>query len=280
MEFKNWILTEMPINKFELIGNWGKGRGSDPQLRFPFGQEDAKKKYGYKKDDIGILTSPIAVQKIKNQWLKTKHKFEFYFLRSKEGKNFVEVGEVGHDFLLKKLNLTEEDIPSHFDAITVIFTNNFGSERVPMTGWMISHRLAHAFSKDKKFSVIVEMFLNHFRTLIQQTYGITVNNSNQTQLIKSLAHEIGTFGSARKGLIRNEYEFIFELFSQHLLSNISFNQLPKSLITGYSYGRPNRKFAKSENLAEGNANLDILKDELNQKFDYYLDGRYGRMYVM
>lgn len=286
MDFKNWLFSEMPITNFELLGKWGKGRGDDPQLRFPFAQTDASKKYGYRKDDIGILTSPAGVQKIKNQWLKTKHKFDFYFLRSPEGSKVVNVGEVGHDYLVKTLKLREEDFPARFDTITVIFTNNTAAERIPMTGWMIAHRLGHALTRARgysnhEFMGPAESFFNEIKRLIEKTYRVDSKHMFYEAYFLQVLNAIGTFASARKKLISRPFEFYFECFAQHLLDGkIRFNPFPERLVSRYNWGNPEHRFSSSESIEKSNERLKSLARELDEFFDNFLDSCQGRIYVM
>jgi hypothetical protein len=288
MDFKNWLFSEMPINKFELLGKWGKGRGDDPQPRFPFAQVDAKQKYGYRKDDIGILTSPVAVQKIKNQWLKTNHKFDFYFLRSPEGRKVVNVGEVGHDYLVKTLKLKEEDFPAEFDTITVIFTNNFAAERIPMTGWMIAHRLGHALTKTRggqpnlQFNRKADSVMKEIGNLMVMAYGLqNYDKESSRKYLLQVLNSIGTFASARKNLIDRPFEFFHELFAQHLLEGqIRFNPFPDRVVNRYNWGNPDHRLSSSAGRREADERLIGVAKELDGFFDTFLDECMGRIYVM
>jgi hypothetical protein len=134
--FKNWLLSETPISSFGLLGDWG------PE----------SKKYGYKKDDIGILTSPTGVEKIKQKWAKTRQDFDLYFVKSKEGylisRSSGNVGEVDEKYLKEKLKI---NIPIDHEHITVVYLSNVGTDRMPMNYWTIAHRFGHAVSSKPLF---------------------------------------------------------------------------------------------------------------------------------
>lgn len=65
--FRDFVLSEMPIKGFNLVGQWGP---------------DAKRKYGYGPQDTGILENPKAVDKIHRSWSNSKSDFDFYEDRS------------------------------------------------------------------------------------------------------------------------------------------------------------------------------------------------------
>ena len=95
--------------------------------------------------DAGILGNHKAVEKIHKKWSNTKQNFDFYFIRDQKAFKFVQQGEVDQDWVKKNLG---EDIPPNPNAITIIFTNNTGVEKIPMTAWMIAHRMGHVFSQN------------------------------------------------------------------------------------------------------------------------------------
>ena len=128
-------LTEMPITQFQLKGSW------DPE---------AKRKYGYSPQDIGILTNQKAVQKIHKSWSNSKNDFEFYFLRSFKASKHIEVGQVTPEWVKENLEVEIEPNPEN---ITVIFTQNTGTEKIHMTAWALAHRLGHAIRKVKEFEI-------------------------------------------------------------------------------------------------------------------------------
>jgi hypothetical protein len=131
MEFREFLLSEMPITGFQLKGQWGP---------------DAKRRYGYSQQDTGILENPKAVEKIHRSWSNSRHDFDLWFLRTARARHHVEVGEVSEDWVLE--NLGDEEIRPRPDVITVIFTNNTGAEKIPMTAWAIAHRMNYPPAKD------------------------------------------------------------------------------------------------------------------------------------
>lgn len=281
MNFKEWLLQEMPISKFQLMGQWGP---------------DAKRAYGYSKQDVGILQNPRAVEKIHKSWSNTKQNFDFYFLRSNAARKHVEVGEVSPGWVKDKLGI---DIEPNPESITVIFTQNTGDEKIPMTAWTIAHRLGHAIRRNSQFQqYLQEELTKDFRELLLQIYGIQrqpqyppsyfgSNLSDDSKQLRALAHAVGTMRSARQNNLRNFGEFSYELVAQWIITGkIKFNPLPKSLIlrNRMAWGRPapdtRRSRVSEADYIDWNESLQTYAS----KYEYYLDqvfsGLEGRIFVM
>jgi hypothetical protein len=259
--FKNFILNEMPINNFSLLGNWN----------------DNAPKRGYNAKDIGILTSQKGVEKIKNQWFRTEENFDFYFVRSAEAVKHVEVGEVSETFLKQNLNI---DIAINPKAITVIFTNNMGAERIPMTGWTMAHRLGHAIKNTHEWKILKQEFDNNLKEIAEDLYKFKGNDTRQ--IFKLIALSIGTMRSVRNKTLLNYNEFLYELFAQFLLTgSIKFNPLSQQLIQSYAWGRPSKTYwAGKTETDEYNYVLNNFKNTLEYYFDQCLGGLVGKIFVM
>jgi len=267
---------EMPITQFQLKGGW------DPE---------AKRKYGYSPQDIGILTNPKAVQKIHKSWSNSKNDFEFYFLRSFKASKHVEVGQKSPEWVKENL---EVDIQPNSDAITVIFTQNTGTEKIHMTAWAMAHRLGHSIKKVKEFEIYFKNEVQKdFREILKNVYQINPFSENPNSLdfnekgLRALAYAVGTMKSARERKLVNFYEFIYELMAQYIITGkIKLNPLPKSLILQLrmAWGRPNNITTNAkvseEELQEWN---DMLEGHA-QKYEYHLDtifdGLVGKIFVM
>lgn len=277
--FKNFILSEMPISKFQLLGQWGP---------------EAKRSYGYSPKDTGILENPKAVEKIHRLWSNTKHNFDLYFLRNYAGTKHREEGEVSPLWVLNNLGVS---IQPQEDNITIIFTTNTGAEKVPMTAWTIAHRLGHAIRKDDIFERYFRKEINKdFEEILKYVYGLDINNrnnfyqndyfSNYEKQMKAIFLAVGKMKSARENVLRNSNEFIYELVAQYITTGkIAFNDLPKSLILSrqVAWGRPSYKTKNhTDEVAYGEYNEMLHNNAL--KYEHYLDtvfnGLEGKMFVM
>lgn len=284
MNFKDWLLNEMPISKFQLMGQWGP---------------DAKRAYGYSKQDTGILQSPAAVSKIHKHWSNTQYDFDFYFLRSNKARKQVEVGQVSPEWVKQNLDV---DIQPNEDAITIIFTQNTGAEKIPMTAWTIAHRLGHAIRRDKNFETyFANELTKDFRELLKEIYGIDRQRQqsmggygygfnprqDDEKELRALAHAVGTMRSTRQGNLRNFFEFIYELVAQYIITGrIKFNPIPRSLVLRkrMAWGRPanDTRNSRIDDMAheEWNEMLQGYADKYEHYLDSVFSGLVGKIYVM
>ena len=264
-------LVETPISHFELLGNW----------------DNNKRKYGYQPDDVGILTSEKGVEKIKRKWENVRQDFDLYFLKSPIAYKQIEVGEVSDEFLRDKLKINLP--PINRDHITVIYTNNIGAERVPMTAWTIAHRFGHAIRKiheAQEFNKKVEQSLTRFIEFYYNTNSPRMTNYSNREvgaqfkfeaLLRNLAKALGTMKSARTGNIIRFYEFAHELLAQYIITGkIHFNDLPDRIVHSYAWGKPQGPFKSGD----GSEDLRDLELELINDCDWLLDSMIGKIFVM
>jgi hypothetical protein len=119
-------LFEMPIQNLTLVGDFDKAHSFKHQ------------------QDRKILSSPKGQQKIIHKWKNTVVDFNMYFVNMPGAGKHIEVGEVNMEWLNANLPKVVPQLDIKDDAVNVIFTNNNGDERFPMTAWVIAHRLGHA----------------------------------------------------------------------------------------------------------------------------------------
>lgn len=282
MNFKEWLFQEMPIANFTKIGDFSP---------------DAKRKYGFDKKDAGILSNQNAIDKIHRKWSNSKENFDFYFVRQPNAYKHVEVGAVSSDWVKQNLNL---DIQPNEDSITVIFTNNIGTEKIPMTAWGMAHRFGHAIRRDQNYQhYIVEEIEKDFKKLLKEIYnyqfsnmyGYNASNYNSygkdQNALRALAYAVGTMRSARQRNLVRFGEFPHEITAQYLITGkVKFNPLPNFLITRNSmaWGRPNPQGLNAtrdqEKMEEWNEQLQGYAG----KYEHYLDsifmGLVGKIFVM
>lgn len=259
--FKNFVLQEMPITGFNLKGQWGP---------------NAKRKYGYDNRDIGILENPKAVAKIYRSWSNSKQNFDLWFLRTSKAKNHIEIGEVDEDWLVN--NLDEKEIKAKENTITIIFTNNKGAEKIPMTAWTIAHRIGHAIRRESSFENHIRKDLDRdFEDILKYVYGIEKKDRyfdrNFEKCRKSLFSSVGKMKSAREGKLRNSDEFVHELVAQYIITaKIEFNDLPDLLIIDKrkAWGRPNYSTRKVQDYIAYKEYNQIIRANAS-KYEYNLD---------
>ena len=321
-------LSEAPIRDITPVGkNWGTGRG------------------GFKKVDQRLLSSPRGIEKIRKQWEKTSHIFDMYLLNipSLNKPEYKEYGLVKSDSdlaLTIRLALSggrQEDydemnreerlaalkgsfktpMPKSDDAITILFNGNYGDQKVPMTGWIMAHRVGHVVSRTAGYGIggrnsrlryqVPEFadFVNEVNYMFREavkpyrgTEGMQRVNPWSTSVEYSspgkedvrkqylnIAHQIGTFKSARDRKIRNIFEFYHELFAQYLITgSIKFNTLPKSLtVKRREWGHEDKVYLQQDAedwLEQTNELLESQAYAIGLKIQKILDTMVGKTFLM
>jgi hypothetical protein len=289
MQFGQWLkLQEMPIKAMNFLPpeNWPEIHGGK-----------TKPGYGYDKRDRAILGSEAGRAKIIARWNNTHQDFVFYFARSPVAMKHQEVGEVTETWVKENLGL---DIQPVEGQVTVIFTTNIGGEKIPMTAWMLAHRLGHAIKKTRGWSEFSGNLQRELTYLVQDVYGkqltrtsyrnphdpkdndqyfFTGADSNRT--MKHVANSIGTMASARKGKIFNFREFEFELLAQYLLTGkITFNNLKQTLVKS-AFGNSGIYLRKyGEELNDYNEILQGIARGCEYHLDWAAGDLEGRIFVM
>ena len=319
LERWNKFLKEAPIRDITPVGkNWGTGRG------------------GFKKLDQKLLSSERGIQKIRKQWEKTSHTFDMYLLNipSLNKPEYKEYGLVKPDSNLAltiKLafsGIRQEDydkmsqeeklaalkksfktpMPNSEDAITILFNGNYGDQKVPMTGWIMAHRVSHAVSRPAGYGVRETRYqipeyadfireVNYmFRKIVEPYRGtdhmqnvnpwsFSPDKEDIRKQYLNIAQQIGTFRSARENNIRNIYEFYHELFAQYLIhGSIKFNTLTKSLVVRKrQWGHEDRIYLKRDAepwLEQTNELLESKAYQIGLKIQKVLDSMVGKTFLM
>lgn len=254
-------MSEMPITRFDLVGDWGK---------------DSPKR-GYNNKDIGILTNSKAVDKIHKRWSNTEYEFDFYFLRAKNAWKNREVGEVTKEFVKNEFGL---DIEPEENRITVIFTNNIGAEKIPMNAWMIAHRLSHSLRS-------IFLFQQYLTDEITRDFNEIIKDIRANITLLDLAYILGTTKSCRERNLLNFTEFIHELFAQYIITgDIKFNKLQKKQIKNkkYAWGKPNFTYLHlnltDQDLAEINQMIEYHADKYKYNISSVLGTCLNKIFVM
>jgi hypothetical protein len=263
-------LTEAPIADITHVGNWEKNSSfRDPR-------------------DRKLLTSVKALDKIKTMWKYPEDEdYNIILLNHPEGHRYQEMGFTDIERLPGMFGKTWDQIEPMIkdDQINIIYTNNSGSERVPMTGWIMAHRMGHALYAGRGRSYYMEEACQTlFRYLKDYTeeYGFHLGNQSTAFTKKgplmALLYEVCTFKGARERNMRNVYEVFFDLFAQYIFrGKLIFNPLPRSFRYGnttYSYQGDDLDFQHWNN------SMDDLNYELSSMFDTAIRYSVGKVLVM
>ncbi len=287
--FKQFLI-ETPIGDYKTIGDFSR----NSSFR--------------KKRDRTMIQNPRAIEITKKKFDNNENVFNLYFVNSKEADKFTEVGVVTLDWLKQNLgdevyNAVAPNIDN--DAINVVFINNKGVENMPMTPWIMAHRIAHALGRtggsrkrqiqtydtvsDTIFNVTGQI-MDYYgytsmpdseREHMNRRYGYSnadSKNSRRNELIlKHLFTQVCTFRSARKNEIRDWFEVLHELFAQYITTgNIKFKPAPNKV------GSSHTGVFWLKNGAEEDVNdlLGMLSRDLKYLFDDMLGEAVNKVLVM
>ena len=275
LSFKQYLIQEAPIDDFKLIGDFSKAKSFRD------------------KRDRTLLTNPRSVERIKKKFSNSDILFDFYFVNTTQARNFAEVGKVDLEWVTKNLG---EDVSSQIsdtkakDSIAVIFTNNSGSERLPMTPWIIGHRIGHAAARtkggrDNYYYLQVSNDIISAMKELGQFYSFNVGSTSERNIwmnrkdqlfIKNMFQAIGTFRSAREKILRDWFEGLNELIAQYLTTGkIAFNKAPSSLRVGRS-----TYYLKQNMQDDANELIEMLARDLTYSIESMFGTMIGGIYVM
>jgi hypothetical protein len=241
-------LFEAPISDFHHIGNWEK----NSSFRNP--------------QDRKLLTNPKAIKKMKSQWrFPEESMFNIILVNHPDGNPSLtmETGIVQHDWIADNMPRIADQVEAALDdsAINIIYTNNSGAERVPMTGWIMAHRLGHALeaygtrSRGAKYAYYYheadQVFADNLRQLMEEFYSLDLGDRGSRigqhrrfdvprggHAVLGFLRAACTFRSAREHNIREAGEVLHESFAQYLFTGkVRFGDIPKSFKYGNSWYR-------------------------------------------
>lgn len=285
--FKQFLM-EAPIGDYKTIGNFDKG-SSYRHLR-----------------DRKMITSPRAIDIVKKKFNNNENTFNLYFVNSAAADKWTEVGVVDLDWVKK--NLGEEvakEVSPHYggDDINVIFTNNKGAENMPMTPWMMAHRIAHALGRRggypsrnqvSSYKEANDVIINCMKRIFEfyniswdvrpdQYTGGEYRKTRKSQLMmKHFFTSVCTFRSARKNQIREWFEVLHELFAQYITTGkIKFNPVPKTFGSKIAFGKGTGQYSiKDSDMQDANEHLENLAEDLKWIFEGMLTEVSGKILVM
>ncbi len=274
-------LFEAPVADFNHIGNFDNSHSFRD------------------KNDRKLITSQKALEKIKSKWLYPEDvDVNIIFVNHPDGSKHTEVGFVTKDWLVKEMPRIQDQILPvlNDDAVNVIFTNNSGSERVPMTGWIMAHRLGHAIfrpsfgsgnnnSSRHLYNEAIRQLVDMLTYINKEFYQVPLKDGNGFGGLgdnrtdwRPLLYGVCKFKASRTRSLRNSHEAIHELFAQYLMTGkISFNT-PKVILDG-------RGRRISEELLEGDVRyiegmLRDYGDMIAEYFESAMGYAVGKILVM
>lgn len=290
-------LSEAPIADYETLGDF-----SDTSKAHSFRQAVDRK----------LVSSPAQISKAYHFFERTPFNFRMFFANIKGLGKYQETGvnELAVDSDVAKVlgpEYTEKIKADSAGKITVIFTGNFGVDRIPLTPWMMAHRFGHAIAiSDRwgkksdirpKWKNLENDFFRSINDILSEVYNVTMPGPykrvgnvinyivpSATAQYNSLFNAIGYQRSSEHDRINRPYEFLYELFAQYINSGeVKFKSLPQMI----RYGRPvfgNRpntlRMTQNTEPEDHQYYLNDLTTLMEQHFNEMLETCVGHIFVM
>lgn len=296
-------LYETPIEDYQLVGDFSKAQSF------------------HNKVDRRLVSNPRYIERIKNMFAKTQLDFRMYFVNSRNAmlghaervepgeyqrrEPYMEEGVVTMKWLQQKMpeELAQMEQQGGFNpqGINIIFTNNRGDERAPMTGWIIAHRIGHSVLRphhnpgdflgpiikeiQEKLDYVLQMYGTKVPPRQYRTNGRLVvadSRDYDSSIITRLLGQIGTSKASRENNLRTFAEFIYECFAQYLIvGEVRLNPAPPQMILSFSYGRPSYSHTLDRvEQSEADYAIEYLIPMMEQEFDRALHAAVGNIFVM
>lgn len=205
----------------------------------------------FRDDDHTITRAPKPVEKIKKIWKTSVADVELYLYdrgldkdetlntlrlakRTAIPKHKLSQAQRNDELYLDDMEKMVASIVPNPEAITVVLTNNEGSGRMPLTGWMIAHRLCHAMeiSKNTDFGAqpqgLREFMKKSFRDMANDLEEIYAKTNIYPKQLSCL---IGTTKACRDRTLTQPGELYPECFAQYMLTGkVKLNPLPSTVV--------------------------------------------------
>jgi hypothetical protein len=221
------IINEAPLKDFEFFG--GDDEGS------------------FRRDDIKAATSRKWLRKLKTSFVRTPYNFNVYVYNGTEGK--VTLGDITieprdlenvHKYAgvidIEKVAKVIGKLPPDSDvSITALLIENEGAERLPLTPWILAHRVSHAIlyaSHTTKIGVYAQELNTMFSEFLYAMEKALIADGREmpmgglTARANQVAKVVATFRSGRTGQLASAGEFMVEMMTQFIVrGEIVFNRL-------------------------------------------------------
>lgn len=271
--FKQFI-TEVPLGAYQTIGDFSKPHS-----------------FRGKTDPV-LITSPKAIENVRKKFGKTPYVINMFFVNKPGVAKHTETGTVSLDEIRKRLgDDVANAVAPHYqeeDNVNIVFVSNLGAQKVPMTPWIMAHRMAHALARGSRGNMGHQNYMEVIRTIndflsevLPEVYGVRYVNPerlgytdterqqqrNAQLMMIHLFQEMCTFRSAREKKIRDYFEIYNELFAQYVIEGkIRFNPLPEKFgVSGWGK-HPVR--ARNKEILE---DYQSVAEGLARTLDYYFN---------
>lgn len=284
----------MRINEIILENNLDEAPLAD---YVPMG--DFNKPGPFRGPDKKLVTHPVNQLKTARFFEQTPYDFRLFFSNIPGTGRYSEYGKMAPNVVQEIFGeQAQQIIQGGENAITVVFVGNKGDSKVPMTPWIMAHRIGHAIqanirrgsgnggtwraAEDHLFGTINSIIADYYGKKNVNQFGNKVNN-NLTKEYNALFNAIGTQRSSRTGQITRPYEFLYELFAQYLgTGNVTLKPLPKQQDYGRkAWGHSTQSLRLQPGAEEDSTYAtEVLGRDMELMFDDVLSSLVGDILVM
>lgn len=264
-------VSEAPLTDYEPLGDFDKTGGFRHAT------------------DRALVTHPVTVGKLQHFFGRTPHEIRIFPVQVKGGAKWLEAGQVSPLELVKVVGTenAQRILNGHNEnTVTIVFTNNIGTERVPLTSWMMAHRIGHAIRGVSSWNNAAKHFFGTINEILRDYYKLPVQGNvlnRDNAPYKALFDQIGKMRSARQKAISRPFEFFYELLAQYLNSgSVSFNPAPRQLFHRQQAWGQNRYISRigSVEQREVQMKLETLARDMDIYFNDVMNEAEGKIYVM
>jgi hypothetical protein len=225
-------ITEAPLADFGTFG--------DPDVEGSF-----------RSDDLKAMKSPAWRKKINNAFKRSPHKFNVYLYNGENGiarvtpkKPFWDKSQSSDEPMdvkslrhveryagIQPLSVIEGMIgklpPDAANSINVVLVENEGAQRMPLTAWILVHRIAHTIIYAKvatNFRATIDSFIiDIMKHLRKDSMSFETVDGLEARMMLA-ASMIGKTKAVRTNNLSNEGEFFVETMTQYIVNGrISFH---------------------------------------------------------
>lgn len=197
---------------------------------------DFSKPGSFRQDDLS-LTTQKRQDKIKRVLQKAPIMIDLHFVNLKYTVDLTQ--HLIHDKF--KIGFVKADILSHdwgiditpkSDALNLVYVQNEGSDRIPLTPWVIAHRLSHSFAYTNDLYFEQQNLFKTFQTMMDKVQDSYSSVDMQRISWETIAEVFGTTRASReKQYAKNRaMEWAHECFAQLcVVGEIKFNKAPAEI---------------------------------------------------
>jgi hypothetical protein len=237
----------------------------------------------FRSDDVALATNPRTREKAARLWRHSVADVDLYLLNDTQG---IWTAARRWDELMRSIQMAGcmpkaaaayLGVPVRPEALSIILTTNEGTARLPLTGWMIAHRLFHALEYagmttvwnyydhkpiENAFDVIVSIFADLRRFCLD---GLAMTKTD--------FYGIGTSRACRTGNLSNPGELIAEGFAQYVLTG-------HLVLRRFTPAQAARYEISPTSLDQVNQRIDDLQRVMEKHFQAMLDYVKGKAVIL